>query len=143
MKDKSILRLFVFRIVVFSLVATLLGRAFYLQIAIGDTYVAAANKNAFREVFSDPVRGLILDQAGRPLVANRSTMVVSVDTRIIEELPDKGESVIRELAKVLERPYSQINDRLIPCGQPGAKNPPICWDGSLFQPVPVAQDVSD
>ena len=143
MKDKSILRLFVFRIVVFSLVATLLGRAFYLQIAIGDTYVAAANKNAFREVFSDPVRGLILDQAGRPLVANRSTMIVSVDTRIIEELPDKGESVIRELAKVLERPYSQINDRLIPCGQPGAKNPPICWDGSLFQPVPVAQDVSD
>ncbi|MGA1678364.1 MAG: hypothetical protein ACO39E_02820, partial [Candidatus Nanopelagicales bacterium] len=61
MKDKSILRLFVFRIVVFSLIATLLGRAFYLQIAIGETYVAAANKNALREVFSDPVRGLILD----------------------------------------------------------------------------------
>lgn len=143
MKDKSILRLFVFRVVVLSLIVTLMARAFYLQITIGDTYVAAANKNAFREVFNDPVRGLILDQAGRPLVANRTTMLVSVDTRVIEELPDRGESVIRELAKVLEKPYTDINNRLIPCGQPGAKNPPICWDGSLFQPVPVAQDVSN
>lgn len=143
MKDKSILRLFVFRVVVLSMMLTLLGRAFYLQISIGDSYVAAANKNAYREVFNEPVRGLILDQAGRPLVANRTTMVVSVDTRVLEELPDKGEAVIRELARTLEKPYSAINDRLIPCGQPGAKNPPICWDGSLFQPVPVAQDVSN
>lgn len=143
MRDKSILRLFVFRVVILSLIVTLLARAFYLQIAIGDTYVAAANKNAFREVFSDPVRGLILDQAGRPLIANRTTMVVSVDTRVMDELPDKGEFVIRELATVLGKPYSEIKDRLIPCGQPEAKNPPICWDGSLFQPVPVAQDVGN
>ncbi len=143
MKDRSILRLFVFRAIVLSLMITLLGRAFYLQITIGDTYVAAASKNAYREVYVDPVRGLILDQAGRPLVANRTSMVVSVDTRIMEELDDKGESVINELSKVLKRPAWEINDRLTPCGQPGAKRPPICWDGSLFQPVPVAQDVSE
>ncbi len=143
MKDRSILRLFVFRVVILSMMLTLLGRAFYLQITIGDTYVAAANKNAFREVYTDPVRGLILDQAGRPLVANRTTMVVSVNTRVLEELPDKGESVISELSKVLQRPDWEIRDRLIPCGQPQAKRPPICWDGTLFQPVPVAQDVSE
>lgn len=143
MRDKSILRLFVFQVVILSLMVTLLARAFYIQITIGDTYVAAANKNAYREVFSDPVRGLILDQAGRPMVANRTTMLVSVDTRVLEEFPDKGESVLRELAKVLERPYSEISDRLIACGQPGAKSPPVCWDGSLFQPVPVAQDVEN
>lgn len=143
MRDNSLLRLFVFRVVILSLMLTLLVRAFYLQITIGETYVAAADKNSYREVFSDPVRGLILDQAGRPLVSNRSTMIVSVDTRILEELPDKGESVVRNLARVLERPYSEINNRLVACGQPGAKNPPICWDGSLFQPVPVAQDVNN
>ncbi len=29
----------------------------------------------------------------------------------------------------------------MPCGTDGAKPPPVCWNGSPYQPVPVANDV--
>jgi len=143
MKDKSIIRLKIIRVIFLSLMITLVGRLFYLQISTGENFVKASQRNAFREVYTQPVRGLILDQVGRPVVSNKSTLIVSVNTRVLENTEDKGASVIARLAQNLNIPESDIKDRLTPCGTKGAKKPPICWSGSLFQPIPVAQNVSN
>ena len=142
MQDKSVIRLKIIRVIFFSLMITLVGRLFFLQISTGENFVKASQRNAFREIYTPPVRGLILDQVGRPVVSNKSTLVVSVNTRILENTEDKGASVITRLAQTLQISEIDIRDRLTPCGTKGAKRPPICWSGSLFQPIPIAKDVS-
>ena len=143
MPDKSFIRLKILRAILLSLMITLVGRLFYIQISTGENFLQASQRNAFREVYTPSVRGLILDQVGRPVVSNESTVVVSVNTRILESLNDKGDSVISKLSQTLNIPVAEIKDRLTPCGTKGAKRPPICWSGSLFQPIPIAQDVEN
>ena len=142
MQDKSVIRLKIIRVIFLSLMVTLVGRLFFLQISTGENFVKASQRNAFREIYTPPVRGLILDQVGRPVVSNKSTLVVSVNTRILENTEDKGASVITRLSQSLRISETDIKDRLTPCGTKGAKKPPICWSGSLFQPIPIAKDVS-
>jgi penicillin-binding protein 2 len=116
MQDKTHIRLRILRAVLLSLMFTLVGRLFYIQITSGEDFQQASQRNAFREVFTPSVRGLILDQVGRPVVANKSTVVISVNTRILESFEDKGESVISKLSSVLNIPTNEIKDRLTPCG---------------------------
>jgi penicillin-binding protein 2 len=87
------------------------------------------------------VRGLVLDQAGRPLVSNRTSVVVTVDRQTLKKEKDEGVEVIDRLAKILDMPAGKITERLANCGTEGAKPPPICWNGSNYQPIPVANDV--
>ena len=141
MSQRSNLRLLVLAVLVVSLLVTLIARSFYLQVVTGETYVAAAQDNTEREVVEPAVRGLILDQAGRPLVANRTSVVVTVDRMTLEKQKDQGVAVIDKLAKILDLPKSKIQDRLVNCGTEGAKPPPVCWNGTPYQPVPVASDV--
>ena len=143
MNDKTLIRLKIIRIIFLSLMITLVGRLFYIQINTGENFVKASQRNAFREIYAQPVRGLILDQVGRPVVSNKSTLIVSVNTRIMENTEDKGAAVITRLAQSLKISENDIRDRLTACGAKGAKKPPICWSGSLFQPIPIAQDVSN
>lgn len=141
MSERSNLRLLVLGVLVVSLLGTLLARAFYLQVLEGAGYRAAAADNTVREVVDPAVRGLILDQAGRPLVSNRTSVVVTVDRQELAKEDDDGAAVIKRLAGILDTPVSKISDRLVPCGTDGAKPPPVCWNGSPYQPVPVANDV--
>lgn len=141
MSERSTLRLIILGVLVGSLLATLVGRLFYLQILSGDQYRAAAKSNILREVAAPAVRGLILDQAGRPLVANRTSLVVTVDRVTLQREEDDGAKVIARLADTLDLPAEEISDRLKTCGAEGAKPPPICWNGSPYQPIPVARDV--
>ena len=141
MTDRSNLRLAILGILVFSLLATLVARLFYLQVMTGDDYRAAAANNTVREVVEPAVRGLILDQAGRPLVSNRTSIVVTVDRQVLKEEPEDGAKVINRLAKILGVTPVSISERLLPCGTEGAPKPPICWNGSTYQAVPVANDV--
>jgi len=143
MNDYTYSRLIIIRVIILSLMLTLVGRLFYLQIGSGDEFVKASQKNAFRNVYTQPARGLILDQVGRPIVANKSTMVISVNGIVLSNLEDEGASVITRLSQTLDISESDIRDRLTPCGTKGAKKPPICWSGSLYQPVPIAQEVSE
>ena len=142
MQDKSVIRLKIIRVIFLSLMITLVGRLFFLQISTGENFVKASQRNAFREIYTPRVRGLVRDQVGRALVSNKSTLVVSVNTRILENTEDKGASVITRLSQTLQISEIDIRDRLTPCGTKGAKRPPICWSGSLFQPIPIAKDVS-
>ena len=142
MNARSNLRLLVLGVLVASLLGTLMARLFYLQVMEGDEYRSAAENNTVREIVNPAVRGLILDQAGRPLVSNRTSLVVTVDRAVLGRQPNDGADVVARLAKVLQVPATDITDRLKPCGTEGAKPPPVCWNGSTYQPVPVASDVS-
>ena len=76
MSQRSNVRLFVLGALMLSLVLTLIGRLFYLQVMTGEEYKVAAVNNTVREVVEPAVRGLILDQVGRPLVSNRTSLVM-------------------------------------------------------------------
>lgn len=141
MSDRSTLRLMILGVLVVSLLSTLLGRLYYLNVVTGEKYRAAAASNTVREIVNPAVRGLILDQAGRPLVANRTSLVLTVDRVALSHEDDGGDAVVARIAKALDRPVSDIADKLLNCGTEGAKPPPVCWNGSPYQPVPVASDV--
>ena len=128
-------------VLVLSLLGTLVTRLMYLQLLSGESYRAAAQSNTSREVVNPAVRGLIVDQVGRPLVSNRTSMVVTINRVTLEREADGGKRVIKRLAKALEIPAEQIRDRLMTCGEEGAKPPPVCWNGSPYQPIPITNDV--
>lgn len=135
------MRLIVLQVLVLSLLITLLGRLWYMQVVAGDEYKAAAAENNVREVVTPAVRGAILDDQGRPLIQNRTSLVVSVDRSILLEQPNDGKAVEKRLAALLGTTYKKLDNKLTLCGTPGAPNPPICWNGSPYQPIPVAEDV--
>jgi len=139
--ERSNLRLIVLGILIFSLLATLVSRLFYLQVMEGDQYRAAAENNTVREVVEPAVRGLILDQMGRPLVSNRTSIIVTIDRQELNQQNENGDAVIKRLAGILGKTPTSISERLMPCGTDGAPKPPICWNGSTYQAVPVATDV--
>ncbi len=134
-------RLAVFAVLVASMITVLLGRTVQLQ--AGDTTSAqqAAQSNRVRTLTDIAARGLILDQAGRPLAANRQVLRVVVDRNAMYDLPADGEDVVRRLAAVLGTTFEAIDARLTLCSSPNAVAG-RCWDGSAPQEVPVASDVA-
>ena len=142
MSDRSSLRLAVLAVLIGSLLVTMFARLFFLQVVSADVYTQKASDNRLRPVVTPATRGLILDQLGRPLVANRTSLVVSVDRQVLAKQKDKGVGVVARLAKALKVTPAALSERLLDCGSKGAPKPPICWNGSPFQPIPVAKDVT-
>jgi len=122
---------------VFSLLVTLVGRLWYLQVLAGDDYQQAAADNRIREIVTPAVRGQILDAAGRPLVRNRTALVVSVSRTELLKQPDQGRAVLQRLSRVIAMPYAEIAKRVRLCG-PGVAKP--CHSGSPYQPIPVTDE---
>jgi penicillin-binding protein 2 len=131
------LRLVVLEVLVFSLLATLVGRLWYLQVLASDDYQQAAADNRIREIVTPAVRGLIVDAAGRPLVRNRTALVVSVSRTELLKQPDNGRAVLQRLSRVIGMPYAEIAKRVRLCG-PGVTKP--CHSGSPYQPIPVTDE---
>jgi penicillin-binding protein 2 len=143
MNDNRRLRLLVVQALVLSLFVTLFARLWYVQVLSGAEYQAQAQENAVREVITPPERGLILDSQGRPLVAGRTSWVVTVDRTVLDEMEqDRRDRVLRRVGRILALPYERVVSRSRRCGEEGAPPSPICWNGSPYQPVPVAEDVS-
>jgi penicillin-binding protein 2 len=141
---KARMRLFVIGVLVFSLFCTLFARLWYLQVMAGDSYANAADNNRTREVLTPAPRGTIVDALGRTLVGNRVSLVISVDRSVLAKLTEKQqEGVLGRLAKVLGQKPADLTARTKLCGEPGASKPPACWNGSPYQPIPVAKDVSE
>ncbi|MFI1579638.1 penicillin-binding protein 2 [Embleya sp. NPDC020630] len=132
-------RMVVLLILVLSLMITLFGRLWYLQIREGDHYAAAASQNAVRDVVTPAVRGRILDDKGRPLVNNRTALVVSVSRTELMRMPDLGTAVLTRLAKVLELPVDEVKARTRLCER---NVPKPCWNGSPYQPIPVTDNAT-
>jgi penicillin-binding protein 2 len=138
--DRSRLRLVVLGVLVLSLLVTLTARLWFMQVVSGSEYRALADDNRIREVVSPAVRGAILDDQGRPLAENRTTLVVSVDRNVLLEQPNDGQAVLNRLSKLLDVPARKLNRQLTLCGTPEAAPAPICWNGSPYQPIPVLKD---
>src|SRR3954469_2794966 len=134
MSDRSRLRLFVLRVLVLSLLLTLVGRLWYLQVLAGDTYAKAAAKLSTRDIVTASTRGQILDDLGRPLARNRTALVVAVDRVKLLRQRDHGNAVLHRLSNVVQIPYAQLIRQITPCG-PHVPKP--CWNGSPYQPIPV------
>jgi penicillin-binding protein 2 len=132
-------RMVVLYVVVASLLITLGGRLWYIQVMNGTSYVKVASSNQTRNIIVPAVRGQILDDLGDALVGNRTSLVVSVDMMTLSQRPDGGTSVLHALAPMLGMSYQLLQDKVRLCG-PKVKQP--CWAGSPYQPIPVDQNVS-
>jgi penicillin-binding protein 2 len=136
LSDRSQLRLVVLRVLVVSLLLTLLGRLWYLQVLAGPDYAKAAAQNQVRDIVATAPRGEILDDRGRAWADNKTALVVSVDPYKLQRQSDGGEAVLHRLSHVLHMNYSVLHDRIQLCA-PGA--PPGCWNGSPYAPIPITQ----
>ena len=141
MSTRSGLRLFVLRVLVVSVLATLLGRLWYLQVYAGARYTTAAQDNRVREVVEPATRGMIYDSSGRVIVENRTVMVVSVNRSLVRREHDGGKAVLARLGGVIGVRAVDIARLITPCGSRypggGQAKAPECWNGSPYQPVPV------
>ena len=140
-REKSRLRLIVVQALVLSLFVTLFARLWYLQVLGGEAYQAQAAEQSVREIVMQPARGLIVDDMGRPLVANRTSWVVTVDRTMLRKMEEpQQERLLRRVAATVGSRYSEVKARTLLCGEAGSVAGK-CWNGSPYQPVPVAEDV--
>ncbi len=141
MTDRVHARLLILAVLVMSLVGTLAARAFSLQVVDADEARVAAEDNRVRELLVPAARGMVLDQQGRPLVANRISLDVSVDRRELRRLDDDGAAVLNRLSVLLGADPATLAARLQNCGTPGAQKQPNCWNGAPGADPVVVRDV--
>jgi penicillin-binding protein 2 len=140
LSERSRLSIIVIQIFLFSLLMALAGRLFYLQVAAAPKYKTAALEIQSRNIVTPAIRGMILDSSGKPLAVNQVGLVITVDRSKIDRLPDKGESVLRKLAKTLKVDYPSLYGKTRLCGEkiaPELTGKARCWNGSRYQPIPV------
>jgi penicillin-binding protein 2 len=127
-------------VVVAGLLAVLGGRLWYLQVQTRATYVTLASQDQVREIVEPSVRGQILDDTGQPMVSNQSALVVAVNMVTLSQQPGSGAPELARLATLLNISDKVMQERVRLCTV-GVPQP--CWPGSPYQPIPVAQNVSD
>jgi penicillin-binding protein 2 len=140
--DRSSLRLVVLQVLVISLLLTLVGRLWYMQVITTSEAQAQVNHNSTVEVVTPAPRGYILDDKGRPLAQNTESIVITVDANVLAKRKDKGKPVLYRLARVLGTTYTNLYERTRRCGTDADAKPPECWSGSPFQPIPIMDNVS-
>jgi penicillin-binding protein 2 len=141
MTDRVHARLLILAVLVMSLVGTLAARAFSVQVIDAQQARAASEDNRVRQLVIPAARGMILDQQGRALAANRISLDVSVDRRELRRLDDDGAAVLDRLAALLGVDVELLAARLQNCGTPGARKQPNCWNGAPGADPVVARDV--
>src|SRR5262245_36258777 len=125
--DKASSRLKVLALLVVLMFVALSTRLWFLQVLATTKFQQEAADNSVRFVYSEPVRGLILDDRGHPLVQNQESLEVRI-TR--DDLGSDGEAVILRLSKLLRIPVHVIVQRL------------QTNQYYSYQPIPVAEFVS-
>ncbi|MFF1835712.1 penicillin-binding protein 2 [Streptomyces sp. NPDC058231] len=133
------IRLIVIQVLVFSLLLTLGGRLWYLQIRNGREYTDEAKNNHVQQVVQPAVRGSILDARGVPLADNETRLVVSASRTELLKMDDDGKGVLTRLADVLGMKPQDVMDKVRLCD---AKTPQPCWNGSPYQPIPVTDEAT-
>src|SRR5258708_17799645 len=101
-------------------------------------YASAATQDQVRTVIVPPVRGQILDDVGQPLVDNHTSLVVSVNRALVSQQPGVGIPELGRLARLLGMNYALLQEKIRLCTA-GVSQP--CWQGSPYQPIPVAEQV--
>jgi penicillin-binding protein 2 len=127
-------------VLVAGLLAVLGARLYYLQIQTRSSYVALAAADRVREIVEPSVRGEILDDSGQPMVQNTSELVVAVNMATLDQQADGGTAELDRLASLLGISDKTMQEKVRLCTV-GVKQP--CWTGSPYQPIPVAENVSE
>lgn len=133
------IRLIAIQVLVFSLLLTLGGRLWYLQIRQGDEFAEQAAGNHVQQVVQPAVRGAIYDARGIPLADNETRLVVSADRSELMRMSDNGEAVLADLSELLGLPEEDIATQVRLCD---AQTPQPCWNGSPFQPIPITDEAT-
>ncbi|MEU1052043.1 penicillin-binding protein 2 [Streptomyces sp. NPDC005876] len=133
------IRLVVIQVLVLSLLGTLGGRLWYLQIRQGDEYAKEASGNHVQQVVEPAVRGSILDARGVALADNETRLVVSASRTELLKMADDGEAVLTKLAGVLGMRPKEVMEKVRLCD---AKTPQPCWNGSPYQPIPITDEAT-
>jgi len=133
------IRLVIIQILVFSLLGTLGGRLWYLQIRNGDEYAKEATGNHVQQVVQPAVRGSILDARGVPIADNETRLVVSASRTDLLKMPDDGKAVLTKLAGVLGMKPKEVMEKVRLCD---AKTKQPCWNGSPYQPIPITDEAT-
>ncbi|MXM61957.1 penicillin-binding protein 2 [Streptomyces sp. HUCO-GS316] len=133
------IRLVVIQILVLSLLGTLGGRLWYLQIREGAEYAKEASGNHVQQVVQPAVRGSILDARGVPIADNETRLVVSASRTDLMKMPDDGRAVLTKLAGVLGMEPKEVRQKVRLCD---AKTPQPCWNGSPYQPIPITDEAT-
>ncbi|HUW78361.1 MAG TPA: penicillin-binding protein 2 [Candidatus Nanopelagicaceae bacterium] len=141
MSERSWRRLVVVQVLIASMMLALMGRLYYMQIASGPMYNAAALDNQSRDIITPAARGMILDDKGVPLAMERTGLVVSIDYTTLQKQKDGGKDVLTRLAKVLGTKYATVRARTTLCGA-GGTSVTGCWNGSPYQPIPLTQSAN-
>jgi penicillin-binding protein 2 len=130
-----LLRLTFLTVLIIGLFIALFARLWFLQVLVGDRYVALADTNRVRQVVVEAPRGDILTEAGEALVQNRPALTVSADRQVLldnDDVPRNAEAelAIARLATLLDLEQDEVMDRL------------TSRRYSPFRPVPIAFDVA-
>jgi penicillin-binding protein 2 len=133
------LRLVILRVLAVSLLVTLGARLWVLQVLDGAHYRRVAEDNRVRQVVAPAPRGMIVDDQGAQLVRNRTSLVISVNRSTTDRQRDGGKAVFQQLSAVIGMSAADIEKKVRFCGP---KVPQPCWNGSPYQPVPLAKDVT-
>ncbi|MFF8864349.1 penicillin-binding protein 2 [Streptomyces sp. NPDC015139] len=133
------IRLVVIQILVLSLLGTLGGRLWYLQIREGASYQKEASGNHVQQVVDPAVRGDILDARGVPLADNETRLVVSASRTDLLKQKDDGKAVLTKLAGVLGMRPQDVMQKVRLCD---SKTPQPCWNGSPYQPIPITDEAT-
>ncbi|MEU3996657.1 penicillin-binding protein 2 [Streptomyces fungicidicus] len=132
-------RLVVIQVLVISLLGTLGGRLWYLQIREGDQYAKEASGNHVQQVVQPAVRGSILDARGVALADNETRLVVSASRTELLKMKDDGKAVLTKLAGVLGMDPEEVMLKVRLCD---AETPQPCWNGSPYQPIPITDEAT-
>ncbi|MEV7170689.1 penicillin-binding protein 2 [Streptomyces sp. NPDC093224] len=133
------IRLVIMQVLVLSMLITLGGRLWFLQIRNGAEYYHEAKSNHVQRVVQPAVRGSILDARGVALADNETRLVVSASRTKLMKMQDKGKAVMTRLADVLDMTPKQVMDKVRLCD---SQTPKPCWNGSPYQPIPVTLEAT-
>ena len=131
------------QIFVLSLMLALFGRLFYLQVADGPRYQAAALDIQSRDIVTPALRGLIVDSTGEKLATNKAGLMVTADRSILDQQKDDGRSVLARIAAILNLDVNDVYARTRLCGELPKEERNGCWTGNRYQPIPITKEATE
>jgi penicillin-binding protein 2 len=126
-------------VLVASMVLTLFGRLYYVQLLDPNKPVQLANGVHVGTIVIPAARGEIVDSSGRPLVDNTSVQALTVDRQTVLAQPDHGAAVLARVARLLGISATTLGKQITPCSP---TVPAPCWTGEPYTPVPVLTTAS-
>lgn len=103
---RNVERILNFKIIIIIMFVILLGRAFYIQVYLGEEYKKLSEQNRTSNISIPAPRGRIYDNNNEVIVSNKLAHAVSIIKR------EANETTINELSDILDIPRDYIEDRI-------------------------------